>query len=413
MKYFFKALLLFCVFAITSCNNSNAESFDDSYQEPTLSGEALLLDLMVSHNPQTSGLSRQEVLEDLDYLITYLHAYFPFLGVLYRDRGIDIEQLAIRTYNEIQGHFARHEYWDISSLFYFFRESFWRPMEGLGHFSMGNEPLDNTYLRPSENPGGANAAVSVQSIEKDHIGMIRIPSFMPQHQISQRGLLEEVSHYNHLIIDIRGNGGGFSSPFTRALILPLLEEDMYLEILAFTTTMEHRYYRPRLYYGSLHWTIDQAQTIHFTPIDQFLDEIALDPAMIHDIELFEYGARAVYQFRAHRARNPETNQMEISPVFSGKVWLVIDDMNFSAATRFARFMRDLDLATLVGRTQGGSNGGHRMNFQLPNTGFWIHYDAINLSDRYGRSWEEYRIEPHIFHHDPINHILYLIETGNY
>ena len=381
MKYSFKSLLFICVIVLMACNN-----------------------------PQVSRFTEQEVIEDLEYMITHIHAYFPFVGVLYRDRGIDIDQLGIRAYNDIRRYFARRRYWDSDSLLYFFRVNFGVPLQPLGHFSIQNYALDDTYLVYSRE---SSVGVSTQIIEEDRIAMMRIPSFLHNTRIAQTGLLDDISHYNHLIIDIRGNRGGFPSTFIRSLILPLLKEDMYLEMLGFVTTMEHAHHRPHVWYGSFYWSLDPTQTIHFTPIDEFLEQISLDPVTIHDIDLFGYGAKAVYHFTARRSRNPETNQMEITPAFSGKVWLVIDDQNFSGATYFARFMRDLNLATLVGRTQGGANGGDRMNFQLPNTGFWIHYDAINLSDRYGRSWEEYRIEPHIFHHDPINHILYLIETGNY
>jgi len=62
--------------------------------------------------------------------------------------------------------------------------------------------------------------------------------------------------------------------------------------------------------------------------------------------------------------------------FSGSVWLLVDENNFSAADGFAHFAKYSEFATVVGRRTGGIGVGLQSYVMiLPNTGAAIYYEA--------------------------------------
>lgn len=60
--------------------------------------------------------------------------------------------------------------------------------------------------------------------------------------------------------------------------------------------------------------------------------------------------------------------------FQGKIYLLVDDLVYSAAEAFASSCKESGLGTLVGtRTAGDGLGYDPLIFSLPNTGFAMRY----------------------------------------
>ena len=88
---------------------------------------------------------------------------------------------------------------------------------------------------------------------------------------------------------------------------------------------------------------------------------------------------------------------EESPVFTGKIWLLTDELNFSAADYAAALAKQTGFATLVGtQTNGGGLGMFPVMVTLPNTGIVFRYRPVYQVDEQGRNTYEYGTIPHIF-----------------
>jgi hypothetical protein len=75
----------------------------------------------------------------------------------------------------------------------------------------------------------------------------------------------------------------------------------------------------------------------------------------------------------YELKNREPSQMKAQRrAFQGRQWLLVDAANSSATFYLAKFVKDNQLATLVGQTTGGSrgglNGGQTAFLRLPNSG---------------------------------------------
>ena len=385
------------------------------------SEESLLSQLMNSGVRLTPGFSVDDFLEDFDYMIKQLHRYYPFLGVLDRTHGVDINELAQANREIIQRYYShRSNNLSPTDLAWLLDHYFLPYFNGMGHLSVSGIPGGTTS-------GPASGVVVVEGrvlaetrtmttkvIEEGRIAYIHASSFMERTSGQFfRDFFEYIGDFEHLIIDLRGNAGGFPMGYIAGLIEPLLVEDRYIESLAFVTQLQHGEERIREAAWMHHGRVDGSMNTGFRPVDELLPIVGLTRGEIADIDSFIYGSRFVYSFTANRRRNPETFNVEVAPLFAGKVWLIIEEVNASASSMFARFMRDLELATLVGQQQRGALGGWRTGFYLPHTNMRVSYDAVNLSNSAGVSFEEDLVGPHIVTNIPMTEILRRIEAGEY
>jgi len=132
----------------------------------------------------------------------------------------------------------------------------------------------------------------------------------------------------HLIIDIRGNGGG--------LDLPMLQLGQYL-----SSTVN--------------------QSLPFTPMRPFANiPEAIKPYLkTWDQRLYTQTSMAMPTLEP------------VAQTFTGKVWLLVDGANASATFMLAKHYQDAGIATIVGQPTGGNlrgiNGGGMFFLTLPNT----------------------------------------------
>ncbi len=200
----------------------------------------------------------------------------------------------------------------------------------------------------------------------DGIPYLKITSFSaPVGSIEQEKLYNKLSQYfssiaekGHLIIDVRGNGGGNDGVWLFGIV-PFLEQ---------TTLKRDEFMGTKS--GSLNLAIDPIIAdskgrygTRYTDNSWQSDFPYIQPKSVEGVDIFLKSRQIIPQ---------DTSQK----YFSGKVWVLIDNGCYSATDAFTSFCRETGFATLVGSTTGGNGKGANPHLMaLPYSGLLIRYDA--------------------------------------
>ncbi|MDR7855051.1 S41 family peptidase [Tissierella sp.] len=185
-----------------------------------------------------------------------------------------------------------------------------------------------------------------------------------------KSFLEEVKDFDKLIIDIRGNSGGFDDYWMN--IVKLLINDVHsAEYYSFFKNTARTIHDPFKVPG-----IASVRDLDEKILEQFPPEVKAD-------------------FKYYKA-----NSIEIIPEesvgFKGKVYLLVDEEVSSAAEKFAAFAKDTGFATLIGETTGGG-----MNFadipmdNAPYGGYIFTYSRELVFNSDATINKETKTTPHI------------------
>ena len=356
---------------------------------------------------------REDVLYDLDYLLWALEENLPTMDIIRRKNGIDLLGLG----QELRENLADPE---VEVYFmYFWRMlgsdfigpsgpvyptgSLLRVDEGMRQwfrleYGRHDLPLSARNVALFDRtpnfvvPIGAGAyfnpvqSIATNIIEEGRIAFYRINNFTerltPFENMQTRQFLENITDYEHLIIDLRGNTGGALWFFDEILGRFLIDE--------VHTAYFHNFYmdgRHNIeFMDAMGDMRPQSAPFNIDDVKGFIADEYLH--IIDDITQTQY--HYVYRHTVTPAY-PEA-------LFSGRVWMLVDENMMGAAQMAAAFYKDI--FTLVGETTGGGlsfcNMAGVSNFiTLPRTGIIIRYDAVLSLDSNGRPIE-YGTEPHFF-----------------
>ena len=381
-------------------------------QEPVAEPEPRLLTDIFS-----SGRTRGEYLEDIDYLYEILKANFALFQPLYRNRGVCLHQLFANTRHRVE---TNRTDLPLSRILY--REIF-SHVNWFGHMAMfesadpvrlrlasfsgrgceeyGNpfapfiEVIDNPATRAfyrltdaDFEPRGAQQQAFLQHnpgnietriIEEDRIAYVRIRTMSGSNMEGDYPILieffEKVAEFDHLIIDIRGNSGGSSAFFPQLVMAPNINETLYYNYYSFIMAGEH----------NLRFLEARRMTGYFSPVNPGLFA-SLPYFHPSDIEVIDY----------YRRRAGQVNPSRDGAIFGGKIWLLIDGANFSASGTAASIAKETGCATLVGTPTSSSGPGIDPTIvALPNTGIIVQYQTLYSTCFLGRNGYEYGTLPHI------------------
>ena len=368
-------------------------------------------------------------LEDVDYLFYILEHNFPFFNAAERALGIDVAELKANTRETIErGVPGRTDERFLELL----ERDFFSHFNGFGHlftmddwfysFILHGFQLDSPWVYVLDNPasrsfytnapffGGEGAEfvfpnnVVTERIEEGRIASISIRSFnrdnIPHDTEIVLPFLESIAEdYEHLIIDIRGNGGGASAYFREAVMQFLIDEPVSYTYYFFTTNGDH----VRMFYN------ETPRTPHYftaSPIPVgFLDRFPYLDA--DDAELLHY----------HFYRKHTIYPSDYRVGFNGNIWLLVDERNFSAADYAATVTQQTGFAIIVGTPTGGAGiGFDPVVAVLPNTGIAFRFQGVYSVDHLGRNGYEFVTQPDVFNRegmDALQTVLALIEEGQY
>ena len=245
--------------------------------------------------------------------------------------------------------------------------------------------------------------VTTKIIEPGRIAYIRIQSFLNNIPLDAETLFpfyEEIQDFPHLILDFRGNTGGYVNSFLWNVLTMLIDESItftYTEFYISNAITEAFFYAPICAaMGTVYGVFPAATYVRKNNLTLFNQD---------DLALLDYAIvwRAVY--------HPYVNNIP----FNGQIWMLVDDWSASATEIAALIAIDTGFATVVGEPTAGISGVANTFASLPNTGILFRIDLGYTVDNYGRSFEEYGVVPQILNAegmDALATVLAIIRTAD-
>jgi len=351
--------------------------------------------------------ARADVLYDFDYIMHILVDNFPYFPLIYRRTGVYmpdlIPDMRTRLADTSYPPMERQEFID------FLNTRFFDYGQRVGHLMI--TPTGGR-VRIGEN-------LFTEIIDEGRIAYLRIATMIANNELTYYRpsavcfeivdpFFQQIEGFEHLIIDIRGNFGGFFGYFEELVMRPLQHTvygQMSTVFYHFYRNGEHNADNAIGFMRLSSWMPEIAHTSHFWAsfIYDIERNMESNPDFLTEILGFdplpEYvlsDIMATNHFFAQRigVRSTPYNRRNN---FNGKIWLLIDDGVASAAQQSATFAKESGFATLVGEISGGIPG-FGFFITLPNTGIRIRYDPTFMTDQYGRPLE-YGTIPHYFNRE--------------
>jgi len=161
--------------------------------------------------------------------------------------------------------------------------------------------------------------------------------------------IEGLEGYKALVIDIRGNTGGYNY-YWENIVSMLIQEDVNKS--GYTLLRDNEYIDTYVHYCNDYYGVDRK------PISELPEEVMANCPL-----------EVSTDFKDFVAPNMPIVAKPVSN-FNGNIYLLVDDKVYSSAENLAIFAKDSDFATIVGRT---TKGGGCMDFtpclfKLKNSG---------------------------------------------
>jgi hypothetical protein len=219
------------------------------------------------------------------------------------------------------------------------------------------------------------------------VAFIRINTFLSDTEYDDAYILpflQEVSGFDHLIIDIRENGGGLIYYPLELLFARLINESVYIDDYEFFAGGEAAL---ALMEAAMQMVEDMNDVVHAEIVyaGDFITERGMEWFHEGDLE------RLDYVIVSRSLRHPADDAVG----FEGQVWLLVDGFSASTSALFAMIAMETGFATVVGDNTSHIMGSTHMYIALPNTGIVWRTDIGYRTDAYGRSLEVYGIAPDI------------------
>jgi len=223
-------------------------------------------------------------------------------------------------------------------------------------------------------------------IAEDGIAYLHIKSFYNSLEMDFNKLIPffaEIQDYDHLIIDIRGNGGGFAGYFPFMLEL-LIDEPLTFQYPEFyidsKLTAGYYEYPASMLGGNLVGIYKSKDFVKEQKMTQFnKDDLKLlDKVLLWETEFL-----------------PMAELSDDVAPFNGEIWLLVDGGCASASVVAAMICANTGFATVVGEPTTGVTGVIYTYTVLPNTGIVVRTDLGYVTDDFGRSYEEFGVIPQI------------------
>ena len=193
----------------------------------------------------------------------------------------------------------------------------------------------------------------------EDIPYLSIPTFGGWTEDTYEGIaafLNENSGQDHLIIDICGNGGGDTLAWTQGIVAPLITEELTYNMLLGAKT------------GALNLAM-----VPFLNNPEEAFHVYRDDSWKKDFPLIVDGSfqEVDLLLRSTSSISPSNS----THATFKKIWVLIDQGNYSAADNFAYFCKETGFATLVGTTTRGNGIGFQpAAMALPYSGLMIYYE---------------------------------------
>lgn len=368
--------------------------------------------LILNESEKSTGLSKKEKVEEVEYLCKTIEENYPFLEVNERLTGIDWLSKKEEYIKKAKETKSDEEYLGVISNMIFelhnghtqiIRNK--EEVMGLYHIYTHNnswqrsmvdvikdEKVMNRYginkedLEKGENQENiestskqVNVNARVKDIVQGKVGYVEVPQMISFFEMDKDEKLlsdyfNKVKNYQALVIDIRGNSGGDSAYWMMNIVEKLASKPYSSTTYVFLKDGE-----------VINKYKEELKKVHKDPYESIenLDTTKLPNLPPEVEEKFKY----YDEFTMTINPNDSVN-------FKGNIYLLVDDVVYSSAEAFAVFAKDSGFATLIGKTTGGDGlGSDPILLSLPKSGYILRMskDMGTLSD--GTCNEEYKTIP--------------------
>jgi len=345
-----------------------------------------------------TNMSTDEKLEDFEYMYTLLKENYPFFKVNKRLHNVDwlknkskYEKMIKNTKNDAEFFvaldkilsdlnnphthiFSGDVYKRYYKHFYPYEHPILNYEKSMERYGFDGN-VENIDLDPnSDFLITDDEVLKTDILIEDEVAYMKIDSMSYNHikedYVKVEAFLKEVEDYDKLIIDIRGNTGGFDD-YWKNIVGFLIDETLKVEYYSF-------------YRGDYRDKYDLYKVPFSKPIED-LDEGILNEFPPEVREDYDYYSKNVVMVQPWNVLD-----------FKGKVYLLVDRYVFSSAEKFASFAKDSGFATLIGEPTGGDRVFPEIPFAyLPNSGFVIRFSAELGINSDGTINMETKTIPHI------------------
>ena len=356
-------IFLTILFTLVACSN----------EEITITAEDASVYGIVETN-----MSIEEKLEDFEYMYTLLEENYPFFEVNKRLHNVDwlknkkkYENIIKNTKNDAEFFLAidcilsdlnnPHTHVFNGEVYKRFYKHFHPYEHEVLNYekSMERYDFDGNVEKIKLNPNSDfltshDEVLETKVLIEDEVAYMKISSMSYNHIKEDykkvEAFLKEVEDYDKLIIDIRGNTGGFDD-YWKNIVGFLIDDTLKVEYYSF-------------YRGAYRDKYDLYAVPFSKPLAE-LDGENLDKFPAEVKEDFDYYTKNIVMVQPWDVLD-----------FKGKVYLLVDRYVFSSAEKFASFAKDSGFATLIGEPTGGDRVFSEIPFAyLPNSGLIIRFSA--------------------------------------
>jgi len=219
------------------------------------------------------------------------------------------------------------------------------------------------------------------------IAYIRFKNFELDNVDEQRSefllaFYKQVKDFDHLIIDVRGNSGGWKQIWQDNIIAPLIKKK--------TTSKMYVGYRKGAYVNLFRQKAEVDKIVTKEGFNHLPPEVLTDDFTIYD-----------YTINVEPA-----NLFD----FNAKISVLIDNFTWSAAAAFALYCKETRFATLYGTaTKGEAVSSGTIFYVLPNSKIAIRFNPCLGIDYSGSACEEVKVQPDVYYESELNNHNELLE----
>lgn len=255
----------------------------------------------------------------------------------------------------------------------------------------GGQPRSLEYDPVEQGPQDpVSDNVQVGDLVEGKVAYINIPEMLGEQtrSIDEQKIdayLSHVKDYPALILDIRGNPGGFDE-YWRDMLLPKIVPEMF-------STTQYLLFRDG----------ETSKTLRSEYETEPISELANEPMTFAHPEDWQ-------NFESYVKEVVEIQPAKDSIKFKGKIFLFADEGTYSSAEAMASFAKTSGLATLIGKVTAGDGITPGVLYRvLPNSGLVYTYtNALGYAGD-GTINEETRTVPHILSDNPETEVLNHLE----
>lgn len=344
----------------------------------------------------TSGdkLTKEEKVEDFQYMYDVIKESYPYLEVNKRVNGIDWlanreyylekikntkdDKVFISEINKILADLNNgHTHLiDDSAIFKIFDDTYgelgWYDFFDDKVVKKRYESLDETDVN---NKVFSNEDLILKDVVEGKIGYIYLPQMTPRGE-SIEDDMEMISKYiktleNHevIVIDIRGNSGG--------------SDEYWTEVISRIIPKE---------YNTGGYTLFRDSDI----INDYIKKREINIENVEDLpqEIVSNGPDEITRNFKYFYKNNRSIIPEDSINFEGNIYLLVDNIVYSSSESFSIFCKETGFATVIGETTGGDGGGFDpVLFNLKNSGLIVRIAGDMYLTDSGVCNEEFKTTP--------------------